>query len=52
MYNANCTLNSKVLSGEPGLAGVSELREEMDAYRICTSRAGANSFSTAQTTTW
>jgi hypothetical protein len=48
MYNANYTLNSRVLSGEPGLAGVKELREEMDAYRIRTSRAGTNSFRTAQ----
>ncbi len=48
MANANYALMSKCLSGEPGMSGLKALREEMEAYRIRTSRAGHDSFRSGQ----
>ncbi len=49
MANANYVLMSKCLSGEPGMAGLKELRAEMEAYRVRTSRAGHDSFRSGHT---
>jgi hypothetical protein len=44
--NANYILMSTCLSGTPGMAGLKDLREEMEAYRVRTSRAGNDTFRT------
>lgn len=49
MANANYVLMSSCLSGEPGMSGLKALREEMDAYRVRTSRAGFDSSRSGQT---
>ena len=49
MSNANFILASGCLSGEPGMAGLKDLREEMEAYRVRTSRSGNDSFRSGQT---
>jgi len=49
MSNANFILASRCLSGEPGMAGLKDLREEMEAFRVRTSRAGNDSFRSGQT---
>ncbi len=48
MTNANCVLGSASLTAEAGLAGLKELREEMEAYRVRTSRSGNDSFRSSQ----
>ena len=49
MANANHILGSRCLTGQPGMAGLKDLRDEMDAFRVKTSRAGHDSFRSAQT---
>ena len=49
LANANYVLTSRHLSGEPGMAGLKDLREEMEAFRVRTSRAGNDGFRTGQT---
>ena len=48
MANANYILASAALSVEPGMSGLKQLREEMEAFRVRTSRAGTDSFRTGQ----
>ena len=49
LANANYILMSKCLAaGQPGMAGLKELREEMEAFRVRTSRTGYDSFRTGQ----
>ena len=48
MANANYVLASASLTAEAGLAGLKDLREEMEAYRVRTSRAGHDSFRSSQ----
>ncbi len=45
---ANFVLMSRALTAWKGMAGLAELREEMEAYRVHTSRAGSDSFRTSQ----
>jgi hypothetical protein len=45
---ANYVLASPALTARKGMAGLAELREEMEAYRLHTSRAGTDSFRTSQ----
>ena len=44
LSSANYLLSSGVLAAQPGLAGFKELKEEMEAYRVRTSRNGYDSF--------
>ncbi len=44
MSNAGYVLMSQSLSGQPGMAGLKELRAEMEAFRVRTSRAGSDTF--------
>ena len=49
LANANYILTSRHLSGEPGMAGLKDLRQEMEAFRVRTSRSGNDTFRTGQT---
>ena len=44
MASANYVLRSEALAAQPGMAGLKELKEEMEAYRVHTSRAGHDTF--------
>ena len=46
LATANYLLMSDALTAQPGMAGLKELKEEMEAFRVRTSRAGHDSFRT------
>jgi len=51
MAAANYVMVSQSLVVEPGMAGLAELREEMESFRVYTSRAGSDGFRSGQKTT-
>ena len=48
MAGANYLLTSHALTAWKGMPGFAELHEEMEAYRVRTSRAGSDTFYTSQ----
>ena len=47
MSGANYVLVSQALAAQPGMPGLKELKEEMEAYRVRTSRSGNDTFRTS-----
>jgi hypothetical protein len=45
---ANYVMMSQSLVAEPGMAGLAELREEMESFRVHTSRSGNDGFRSGQ----